>query len=117
MEKTELTDFNIYCILLDILPTAPIFNFRPYKVLQAFIFYTSVSEDFGRNAQQENILRAKACQTCFTAKDFFPLQKTCWGVFLERCMPLYLGVVFEKKIRYNRCRIFSCLCSRLNASL
>lgn len=37
MKKTEFTDFKIFCILLDILPTTPIFNFRPYKVVHEFM--------------------------------------------------------------------------------
>lgn len=55
-----------------------------------WIFYIFVSEDFGGNAQEQNILRAKACkENMFCSKGYFSSPEDMMGCFfLERSMLL-----------------------------
>lgn len=98
------------------------------------MFYISVSEDFGRNAQPQSVLRAKACkENLFSSKGYFssPEDMKILGFgfffwfwvgfgFFCACGKEYASVVeccvWRKRLK-TTCRIFSCLCKRLNASL
>lgn len=119
MKKTEFTDFKIFCILLDILPTTPIFNFRPYKVVHEFMvdILHICFRRLCKKCTARKYFESRGLSNMFHSKGLFSASEDVMGCFLERCVPLYLSVVFGKKRRCNRCRIFSCLCRRLKASL